>query len=297
MATEPKARIVAVTPDQAAEWLQCNTHNRPVSQLTLKTLVRAIDNGTFRLSNDAIAFDWDGVMLNGQHRCHAIIETGKTLLMLVVEGLDPKSQYAMGIGKKRAVYEQFGFLGIKGGSGKAALCRALLNYDSKNGWSTSGGVTATYEEIISLAEGDELIDVALSMSNALDGYIKGARTTAIALGYYLILEAWPEKAVEFHERLSYGTELSAGDPILKLRNLLTSGQAKQASAADRRRMLALFLKSFNNWIEGDKKVELLGYRYNEAWPAPYSAVSYKRRLQNIARGTKGSATRKARAAT
>lgn len=296
MASKAEVEIVNVSPAKAAEWLMRNTHNRPIRRQHIATLLRAIEKNEWRLGNDAIAFDSNGVLLNGQHRLTAIVESGKTLPVMVVRGLDPKAQFAMDTGKKRAAHEQFSFLGIQGGGSKAALCRGLLNYDDKDGLATGSNVYVTTEEIIDLCRGDELLDVAMTFSNGLSRRIPGGRTTAVALGYYLILNAWPEKVPAFHEQLADGVELTKNSPILRLRNLLLSGQMKQNTGVDRRKLLACFLKAFNLWIDG-AEVEVLAWKSSDNWPAPFTSASYRRLLTSRERGEKSWSTRRLKEAS
>ena len=49
-------------------------------------------SGNGQTSGLSIQFDWDGRMIDGQHRCEAGIESGVTIRMLVVKGLDPRSR-------------------------------------------------------------------------------------------------------------------------------------------------------------------------------------------------------------
>ena len=66
--TEPYNVVMDVTPSQAANWLEGNTHNRPVTQAHVERLAAEMSAGRWRLTHQGIAFSTRGVLLDGQHR-------------------------------------------------------------------------------------------------------------------------------------------------------------------------------------------------------------------------------------
>ena len=48
-----------------------------------------MQNGEWKLNGKSICFDWNGRLLNGQHRLSAVVRSGVPLTTLVVRGLDP----------------------------------------------------------------------------------------------------------------------------------------------------------------------------------------------------------------
>lgn len=288
-------RVVKVTPAQAARWLEKNSNNRKLKPNAVATLIGAIRRGEWVVGNDAICFAPDGTLLNGQHRLHAIVETGETLPVMIREGVSRDEQLAMDQGRKRQAYEQMDILGIAGGSAKQALCRAVLLYDDKVG-PTGRLEGITNSEIVELARDDSQMDSAIALTQALNRQIKGARVTAIMLGYYLLLHAWPEKVEDFHLLLLTGANLAEGSPILRLRNILLRGDFPQNNEMARKKLLALFLKAFNYWIDG-REVDILVYRAGEDWPTPYTQASYAKTVTARLRAQQGVKTRQAKAAS
>lgn len=93
-----------VTPAKAREWLDTNPNNRPRKQAQIDRLADDMKNDRWIPNGQPFRFDKAGVMLDGQHRCLAIIKSGVTLKnCLVVRGLDPESFTTMDIGSKRSV--------------------------------------------------------------------------------------------------------------------------------------------------------------------------------------------------
>jgi hypothetical protein len=91
MSNKVVTKRVSVTPAMAAKWLERNTHNRTVSQYVVDAYATDMKNGHWMFSHQGIAFDEDGNMIDGQHRLWAIVESGKTVDMLVTTGLSKES--------------------------------------------------------------------------------------------------------------------------------------------------------------------------------------------------------------
>jgi len=76
----PKAEIRALTPSLATQLLAANTkQNRPVIRGNVEYLKGELLRGAYTLNNDAITTDVNGILINGQHRCLAVKETGITI--------------------------------------------------------------------------------------------------------------------------------------------------------------------------------------------------------------------------
>ena len=87
----PTFNIEQITPDFAEYVLETkNSKNRSMRPANLRRLVTAIDNGEWIITNQGLAFDKDGNLLDGQHRLLAIVKTGKTLPIMVARNMDPK---------------------------------------------------------------------------------------------------------------------------------------------------------------------------------------------------------------
>ena len=95
MNTTVTTRMAVITPEQASEWLEQNTHNRKLRTHQVAAMVRDIQAGNWKWNGDSIKFAKDGTLLDGQHRLHAIVESGQPIEMLVIEGLDKDTQATM----------------------------------------------------------------------------------------------------------------------------------------------------------------------------------------------------------
>ena len=87
------AYIVYVTPEMAKQWLNdCNNFNRPFKQAVVDMYVQQIKSGLWRRTHQGIAFDTNGILIDGQHRLMAIVNTNVTVSMLIFVD-EPKENF------------------------------------------------------------------------------------------------------------------------------------------------------------------------------------------------------------
>jgi hypothetical protein len=94
--------IQHVSPAMAGEYLKRNTSNRDLLPNNVKRFEEQLRTGAFILTHQGIAFDKSGRLADGQHRLHAIVNTGITAPMSVTFGLDEAAFAVMDQGVKRS---------------------------------------------------------------------------------------------------------------------------------------------------------------------------------------------------
>ena len=67
-----RSRTVTITPKRAAEMLEHNGHNRPLTRTRVREFAEAMKRGDWQLTHQGIAFDTDGQLKDGQHRLAAM---------------------------------------------------------------------------------------------------------------------------------------------------------------------------------------------------------------------------------
>ena len=96
----PHVAPMQVTPAMAANWLEnANVKNRKISDLHVKRLARDMKEGRWVQTHEGIAFDPNGVLLDGQHRLWAIIEADVTIAMYIWFNVSPQALLVIGSGK------------------------------------------------------------------------------------------------------------------------------------------------------------------------------------------------------
>jgi hypothetical protein len=109
--------MMRVTPLTAAEWLKRNIANRPLSEPQVAQLVRDIVAGYWRTTHQGIAFDYNGNLIDGQHRLEAITRSGIACDVYVATGHEPEDRVYVDIGKKRSPVDAFQLSGRTMGFG------------------------------------------------------------------------------------------------------------------------------------------------------------------------------------
>ncbi|PSV43601.1 hypothetical protein [Photobacterium indicum] len=96
-----KAEVCIVTPEMAHNLLKANKRNRTPSLRYVKSYVRQIKAGEWVINGDTIKIDVDGVIVDGQHRLMAIVESGVPVQYVIVTGLPKKAFSTVDIGNSR----------------------------------------------------------------------------------------------------------------------------------------------------------------------------------------------------
>lgn len=92
--------VVDVDPELAAIWLASNPNNREVNNAKVNDYCERMKRGEWMIG-DALMFDWNGRLVNGQHRLRAIIKYGKSIQFAVTRGYDPEVVNILDDNKRR----------------------------------------------------------------------------------------------------------------------------------------------------------------------------------------------------
>lgn len=122
LAEEVEAYPMNITPDTARYMLGKMKNNRALRPYKVKQYAREMQLGRWKLNNDALCFDKDGALINGQHRLNAIIMSGIAVQMMVCFGLDPNAYLTMDQGGMRSVKD----LWMAEGNKKAGASHAAV---------------------------------------------------------------------------------------------------------------------------------------------------------------------------
>ena len=128
MNTASNVQVIDVTPKLAQSYLETNSSNRPLSIRTVNELTRAILNDEWQRNGESMKFDRAGNMIDGQHRCHAVIKADRAIQTYVLFDLPSDSFKTLDTGKKRNNADTLGLLGFSNPALLAAVCRFVANF-------------------------------------------------------------------------------------------------------------------------------------------------------------------------
>jgi hypothetical protein len=103
-----KWEYVEVTPELAGKWLGKNDVNRKLREHRAAFIARAIDEGHWVETHQAIAFARSGRLLDGQHRLRAIIMANKAVKIWVATNVPEEAYKVMDSGLPRKMHERLG---------------------------------------------------------------------------------------------------------------------------------------------------------------------------------------------
>jgi hypothetical protein len=96
------AHVVDVTPELAAKWLGRNFFNRKMNEEMVERYRRDMLAGRWVLTHQGVAFDRNGILVDGQKRLEAVRRSGKTIRMLVFMHQSIGNHEAIDCGKPRS---------------------------------------------------------------------------------------------------------------------------------------------------------------------------------------------------
>jgi hypothetical protein len=87
-----RVKEMRVGPPQAIKWLEGNVHNRSVRDSVVQRYARDMKAGQWKLTHEALAFDPQGTLIDGQHRLYAVIEADTEVDFMVAFDADMSTQ-------------------------------------------------------------------------------------------------------------------------------------------------------------------------------------------------------------
>lgn len=221
---EQSVEVEEITPAIATQMLEGNVHNRTIRQYKVEQYARDMSAGNWLMTGEAIKFAHDGTLLDGQHRLWAIIESGVTVRLLVVRGIEHQAQDVMDTGIKRAPGDALHLSGYQNvallssvarlgvyldAGGQANAGNTLGKYAYSNpeilGWVQKEEAAATKAGVIPPQEAVRI--VAASLVKRVD-----LPPTALAYAYYRLHALNPTECERFFEGMATMSTEGEGDP-------------------------------------------------------------------------------------
>lgn len=167
--TLPQHRFETITPELAETYLGKNTDNRNVRKSQVAKLARDIKSGNYLVTGDSIRFDWNGVLVDGQHRLLAIIAAGQPVTTLVIRDLNPRVRDVIDAGAKRSAADALGFNDVSAyATTIAAAIRLIIGVNR--------GVVVTTASRVPDLTNSEIVDWYVADGGQIEEYAKLSRS-------------------------------------------------------------------------------------------------------------------------
>ena len=259
-----KKRIesIKVGPLLAKKWMETNKDNRPIRTHLFRSMALDMSNDNWDDNGETIKFDEDGNLIDGQHRLLAIIESNKTIEMLVVWGLKRKVQDTIDTGAKRTFADNLHRKGEKNAFVLASIVRKVSLWE--NGLSP-GKKTAlsNYTLTRTLEKYPELREIAIKANNIAQ---KSSLVASIA-GYcwWAFAQVSEKDCKHFFDRLADLHNSTKGNPIDALKLRLQKIKNKDYESVSEIWLTAVTIKAWNKFRRGETW-EYVDFRSGGATP-------------------------------
>ncbi|MEU1816067.1 hypothetical protein ABZ543_12850 [Streptomyces roseifaciens] len=244
-----------VTPELASEFLgktECNT--RPVDLATVENYVQEILDGEFVDGHEAIAFDEHGCLVDGVHRCEAIVRAGVTLPMWAAKGVPSDFFDKMNRGRNRSFADVVAAeRRIEAPDAKIIVAATTITAKvdmrmPKQKWRQSKAFKPSARTFRLMAEKYAIPHQLLEHTNAAARGTKMQKGVVLA-GAYLIQRKCPDApVVSFLQGLGTGKGIT--DARVQLRDHTRGLKGERKKAWDQFTQLSALLHCWNAWARG-----------------------------------------------
>ena len=257
--------IQTITPEYASELLAKNFLNRPVNKVTVEDYAAQMSKDLWRLNGEPILISSTGNLIDGQHRLHACIKSGKPFETVVISGVDASVFDTIDTGRVRTGADILNVIGVSNASALASIVSSYFKLKKNSACYTDNASTLrtirmSKQELRSFyQEHAELIDRVYRLGRRCYDRIRllpVAVTSAYAL--YLILDKHhsEEKVFSFFSEL-FGIEPRTNKTLDVLYNKLDRHVLKQDILTPLQK--ATYIKrAWNSYISG-KELSKLPY--------------------------------------
>ena len=267
---EMTARVVLLTRDIAIAWLKRNDKNRRFSRENAGALVDEMGSGYWLENGESIVFDVNGVLVDGQHRLQAVLNTGYEYSVPVITGVQAEVRPTVDTGMKRTGGNNLAMVGEINSGTLAATILLWKGYESRQ----VAGMTHPYRRtsisaIMKYLEEWPELRLAVKAARSLTPQKQGRAivpVSEVAMIWNAIVQsgASQDRASEFLGSVLSGFNLYPGNPILALRRRLIE-HMRPGHRMHKRERLALILRAWQLWSTGQMR-QVLRWEPDQEFP-------------------------------
>lgn len=242
-----RVEIVTLTPVLARLLLARNKENRPISEVNLDRIKRDVKSGRFPFNGEAIIVSKSGELNDGQHRCRAVAETGKSIETVIVFGPDRTSRMTLNQGTVRTCGHYLSMQGHTDANGLAATAGFFWQLKTWGRLSSAGSERPTKTEITEVVEHYQDLPDSLRFCSRMGVGAICTRSLMAFCHYAIKSKAGVQAVDEFFNRLIDGNGLEKDNAILYCRNrlIVMRGTRRVGDKAE------LIFRAWNIWRRGE----------------------------------------------
>lgn len=265
-----------ITPARAQEYLQANINNRMVRRPVVSRYANDIVNGRWKEDTaEAIKIAKSGLVLDGQHRLHAIVKAGLGVWVHVATGLEETVFDVLDTNSPRNASDTFKVKGIKSETSLPSIIQfaELLKKGKNSGDKAMRGTNALLLEQY-YADANFWDEVSRQTRSWYLSFARILQPSIIGGLYAFLSKMDNEKAYDFCNQLATGQDIS-NSTIALLRTKLMQDKMNSKKMPQTLK-IAFILKTWNYYITG-KTVEFLRFEpINDIYPVAINPKKYKK---------------------
>lgn len=250
-------KVVDMTPQKASKILEKNKKNRPLSRVTVRNYAKQMTAGKWALNGEPIIVAKDGTLVDGQHRLNAVVDSGATVPIVLITGVDKSAFKTIDIGKKRTGADALATHNPKFEKNRmvtAAAAKVVYFFDEKGNFDYNRD-RMTNEELIDFIEKNKGLLRSVEYAQSLTTARKVAPVSALAALHYLFSKKDVDAAEKFFHKLNSGEYMKKNDPVNVLRNKLFI-MSQEVGVIRAREVIPFLVKTWE-YVRSDQKTERL----------------------------------------
>lgn len=271
----PDPQVLRVDAAMAAAWLEGNTHNRKLREQHVDMLAGAMLRGEWKMNGDAIRFDTEGTLLDGQHRLWAVIKASTekpdiTIDTVVIFNLPTETQETMDTGARRSLADILSLRGEKSTANLAAtIQRVYLTQKGEQALRWPAGHRLTPPQALAFLEANPSLREVVRIGQRFRNHIP-VSAAIIATCVWQFDQIDHNDSLAFWNAVAVPEKLDRYDPRFVLHRTLAKNQTATRKL-DTMTIQAFIIKAWNAFREG-RQIQLLSWKAGGAtpdkWPEP-----------------------------
>lgn len=252
--------VVLVTPELAQEYLEAlPERQRSLSERSVDRYASDLLADQFPFTGDSIKFNTAGELIDGQHRCQAILAAEVAAPILVICGLDDGTIRFLDGGRTRKFPDDLKINGYANHTAVAAITTRVWNWQHGN-YGYMGvpfvqnplyaNTAPTRAQLWQQLKEEPTLAETATHAIRIHRYLPNAPVSVIGLMWWLLGQVDIDAREKFFYELTMGSEQTGPEyPINVLRRTLTRAM-NPGEDREGHIWLAYFVKGYNYWAEG-----------------------------------------------
>lgn len=284
MAESSKKNITSqmenLTPEIASTLLESMIGNRPVSQRRVEQMAADIKAGKWAENGESVIIDNSGRLIDGQHRCWAVVEANRGIRTVMVRGVHADTFASIDQGRYRSDADILAIAhkGIASPKTLATALRLVMWWEGDYSFARKAFNTHDKGRLLAVHERHSAIESAVAFCGGarFRGLLRpGVAAFAIHMGRRFGAQHDPDA---FWLSVSTGAGLTTGEPALTLREYVRRRHTAEVRIHTTSAGFSAYnevdacLRAWNAHCEG---VPLEKMMLGEETAQPYGAPAYK----------------------